>query len=151
MTVLCWRAGHPRSGAGVDAGIARDKGDAQANGSTPSNLDGQAFWERAATDPPITQVVANQHYSIWVGVQNGYGCADGSGIMARVLFGDASLGAPMWTDVIPTSDKYFASPTIFPPFPMAPRVNHGIARAAQVGWPLAATRVVTTYSGTPAQ
>ena len=98
----------------------------QDNGSTPSNLNGQAFWESpdlvlvpangAATDPPITQVVANQHYSIWVAVHNDYGCAEVSGLTARVRLGDASLASPIWTDVIPTSDNYFASLVTVPRF-----------------------------------
>ncbi len=96
-------------------------------GSIPSNLNGQAFWEspdivvvtpgRPATDPSTNTVIANQSYDIWIGVHNDYGCADVSGVTARVRFGDASLASPMWADVIgDTSDNYFASTITVPKF-----------------------------------
>lgn len=98
----------------------------QDNGSTPSNLNGQAFWESPdlilvpagspATAPPITQVVAGQQYSIWVGVHNDYGCADVGGVTARVRYGDAALASPVWTDVIATADNYFAATVNVPRF-----------------------------------
>ncbi len=98
----------------------------QDTGSTPSNLGGQAFWESpdivlvapggAATDPSLTQVVGGQTYWIWVKVHNDYGCAPVPGVTARVLVGDASLASPMWTDVITSSDNFFASPVPVPAF-----------------------------------
>ncbi len=102
----------------------------QDNGSTPSNLAGQAFWESPdvvlvaaggqATDPPITQVIAGQSYSIWIAAHNDYGCANVPGVTARVRFGDASLGSPTWTDVVTnTADNYFASSITVPRFASA--------------------------------
>jgi hypothetical protein len=102
----------------------------QDNGSTPSNLGGQAFWESPdvvlvaaggqPADTPITQVIAGQSYSIWIAAHNDYGCADVPGVTARVRFGDASLGSPTWTDIIAnTSDNYSASPITVPRFASA--------------------------------
>ena len=102
----------------------------QDNGSMPSNLGGQAYWESPdivvvaaggqSSDPSITQVVAGQAYSIWIGVHNDYGCAAVPNVTARVRFGDASLGSTTWTDVVTnTSDNFFGTSVNVPRFASA--------------------------------
>jgi hypothetical protein len=85
----------------------------QDHGSTPSNLGGEAFWESPdiivvpptttvtpttpATDPVV---IAGQTYAVYVRLHNEFACGPVNAVRARVRWGDASVSAPVWTDVI---------------------------------------------------
>ena len=89
------------------------KDHAQDQGSVPSNLGGEAFWESpdilvvppgttVTPDTPATEpvVIAGKTYDVYVRVHNEYACAAIPGVRARLWWGNAALATPTWTDII---------------------------------------------------
>ncbi len=89
------------------------KDHAQDQGSVPSNLGGQAFWEspdilvvppgtKVTADTQATEpvVIAGTTYDLYVRVHNEYACSAVSGVRARLWWGNAALAAPAWKDII---------------------------------------------------
>lgn len=89
------------------------KDHAQDQGSVPSNLGGEAFWESpdilvvptgtaVTADTPATEpvVIAGKTYDVYLRVHNEYACASILGLRARLWWGDASLATPSWNDII---------------------------------------------------
>jgi hypothetical protein len=99
------------------------------DGATPSNTNGQAFWESPdiiivasgghPTDPQVQTIIAGQTYSVYVAVHNDFGCAEVDNVSAQVRFGDASLGTPIWTEVIPGGNPYSTPIPMIPPYSSA--------------------------------
>jgi hypothetical protein len=52
------------------------------------------------TAPADPQLVAGASYEIYVRAHNDFGCANVTGVRARVWWGDAELATPGWQDVI---------------------------------------------------
>jgi len=90
------------------------KDHAQDQGSVPSDLGGQAFWESpdiivvptgtavtpttSATEPIV---IAGTTYDIYVRVHNEYACSSVPGVQARLWWGNAALAMPTWNDITP--------------------------------------------------